>query len=47
MIAIEGHSLCNGQHPSTCQPQQHDDPIVQRFRDAGAIILGEREAERE
>ena len=49
MVAIEGHRMCNGQHPSTCQLQQHDDPIVQRFRDIGAIILGEgrRDGERE
>jgi hypothetical protein len=41
MISIRGHSMCNGQHPTTCQLMTEDDPIVQRFRDAGAIILGE------
>jgi hypothetical protein len=40
MIPIKGLSVCNGQHPSTCEMQTVDDPIVQRFREAGAIILG-------
>lgn len=40
MIPIKGHSMCNGKHPTTCKTQTQDDPIVQRFRDAGAIILG-------
>mmetsp|Transcript_14535 Transcript_14535/g.24120 ORF Transcript_14535/g.24120 Transcript_14535/m.24120 type:complete len:438 (-) Transcript_14535:188-1501(-) len=40
MISIKNHSVCNGQHPTSCQAKNDDDPIVQRFRDAGAIILG-------
>lgn len=47
MVAIKNHSMCNGQHPSTCQLQLEDDIIVQRFRDAGAIILGESHSRRE
>jgi Asp-tRNA(Asn)/Glu-tRNA(Gln) amidotransferase A subunit family amidase len=40
MMDVEHHLVCNGQHPKKCIQTLSDDPIVQRLREAGAIIFG-------
>lgn len=40
MMDVNGHTICDGKHRSLCVKVFRDDPIVARFREAGAIIFG-------